>query len=120
VNSKFFQKEKGFFRCMQKMDPIHLQTKLSRILFENLAYEVSSQHRFASARLCPQGIGDACPQKDSLADAWAWFDLGGNPCMGWVPYYYLKIVSNQPVDVMDYLPIHLVGVLVECSISNST
>jgi hypothetical protein len=29
----------------------------------------------------------------------------------WVPYYYLKIVSNHPVDVMDYLPMHLVGVL---------
>lgn len=25
----------------------------------------------------------------------------------WVPYYYLKVVSNQPVDVMDYLPYHL-------------
>jgi hypothetical protein len=25
----------------------------------------------------------------------------------WVPYYYLKLVSNQPVDVMDYLPYHL-------------
>lgn len=29
----------------------------------------------------------------------------------WVPYYYLRIVSNQPVDVMDYLPFHLVGIL---------
>ncbi len=29
----------------------------------------------------------------------------------WVPYYYLKVVSNQPVDVMDYLPYHLIGVL---------
>lgn len=25
----------------------------------------------------------------------------------WAPYYYLKVVSNQPVDVMDYLPYHL-------------
>jgi len=29
----------------------------------------------------------------------------------WAPYYYLKIVVGQPVDVMDYLPFHLIGVL---------
>jgi hypothetical protein len=29
----------------------------------------------------------------------------------WAPYYYLKVVARQPVDVMDYLPYHLVGVL---------
>jgi hypothetical protein len=28
----------------------------------------------------------------------------------WVPYYYLK-VAQQSVEVMDYLPFHLVGVL---------
>lgn len=28
----------------------------------------------------------------------------------WAPYYYLKVVG-QPVDLMDYLPLHLVGVL---------
>lgn len=28
----------------------------------------------------------------------------------WVPYYYFKVVLGQPVDVMDYLPLHLVGV----------
>jgi hypothetical protein len=28
----------------------------------------------------------------------------------WAPYYYLKVVG-QPVDVMDYLPYHLIGVL---------
>ncbi len=28
----------------------------------------------------------------------------------WVPYFYLK-VAQQPVEVMDYLPFHLVGVL---------
>jgi hypothetical protein len=27
----------------------------------------------------------------------------------WAPYYYLKVVG-QPVDLMDYLPLHLVGV----------
>jgi hypothetical protein len=29
----------------------------------------------------------------------------------WAPYYYLKVVARQPVDVMDYLPYHLIGVL---------
>ncbi len=29
----------------------------------------------------------------------------------WAPYYYLKVVANQPVDVMDYLPYHLIAVL---------
>ena len=29
----------------------------------------------------------------------------------WAPYYYLKIFGGQPVDVMDYLPYHLAGVL---------
>jgi hypothetical protein len=28
----------------------------------------------------------------------------------WAPYYYLKVVG-QPVDMMDYLPYHLIGVL---------
>jgi hypothetical protein len=29
----------------------------------------------------------------------------------WAPYYYFKVVLGQPVDVMDYLPLHLIGVL---------
>lgn len=29
----------------------------------------------------------------------------------WVPYYYFQIIAGQPVDMMDYLPFHLVGVL---------
>jgi hypothetical protein len=29
----------------------------------------------------------------------------------WAPYYYLKVVARQPVELMDYLPYHLVGVL---------
>ena len=29
----------------------------------------------------------------------------------WVPYYYLKIVAQQSVDVMNFLPYHLAGVL---------
>ena len=29
----------------------------------------------------------------------------------WVPYLYLKLVMGQPVEVMSYLPFHLIGVL---------
>jgi hypothetical protein len=29
----------------------------------------------------------------------------------WVPYLYSKLVLGQPVDVMNYLPYHLTGVL---------
>lgn len=29
----------------------------------------------------------------------------------WVPYLYLKLVMEQPVEVMNFLPFHLTGVL---------
>jgi polyferredoxin len=29
----------------------------------------------------------------------------------WAPYFYLKLITQQPVDVMYYLPFHLAGVL---------
>lgn len=29
----------------------------------------------------------------------------------WTPYFYLKLIAQQPVDVMNYLPYHLTGVL---------
>ena len=29
----------------------------------------------------------------------------------WAPYFYLKLIAQQPVDVMSYLPYHLAGVL---------
>lgn len=29
----------------------------------------------------------------------------------WVPYLYSKLVMGQPVEVMDYLPFHLTGVM---------
>jgi hypothetical protein len=29
----------------------------------------------------------------------------------WVPYLYLKLVMGQPVEAMNFLPFHLVGVL---------
>jgi hypothetical protein len=29
----------------------------------------------------------------------------------WVPYLYSKMVMGQPVNVMSYLPFHLIGVV---------
>jgi hypothetical protein len=29
----------------------------------------------------------------------------------WTPYFYLRAVVHQPVEVMDYLPYHLAGIL---------
>lgn len=29
----------------------------------------------------------------------------------WMPYFYLKVITQQPVEVMNYLPYHLTGVL---------
>ena len=29
----------------------------------------------------------------------------------WAPYFYLKLIAQQPVDVINYLPYHLTGVL---------
>lgn len=29
----------------------------------------------------------------------------------WVPYLYSKLIMGQAVEVMDYLPFHLMGVL---------
>ena len=29
----------------------------------------------------------------------------------WAPYFYLKLIAQQPVDVMNFLPYHLTGVL---------
>jgi hypothetical protein len=29
----------------------------------------------------------------------------------WVPYFYLRLIAQQPVDVLNFLPFHLAGVL---------
>ena len=29
----------------------------------------------------------------------------------WAPYFYLKLIAQQPVDVMNFLPFHLTGIL---------
>jgi hypothetical protein len=53
-------------------------------------------------------LGIPKPQKTRLqllGHGLIWFGI-----FLWAPYYYLKIVVGQPVDVMDYLPYHLIGV----------
>ncbi len=54
-------------------------------------------------------LGMSKPQKTRLqmiAHALIWAGI-----LVWVPYYYLKVVAGQPVDVVNYLPYHLTGVL---------
>lgn len=31
--------------------------------------------------------------------------------LAWTPYFYIKFATTQPVDVMNYLPYHLTGIL---------
>lgn len=54
-------------------------------------------------------LGQPSPQKSRLqllGHGLIWSGI-----LVWALYYYLKIVVGQPVDVMDYLPFHLIGVL---------
>lgn len=54
-------------------------------------------------------LGIPKPQKTRLqlfGHGLIWFGI-----LVWAPYYYLKIVVGQSVDVMDYLPFHLICVL---------
>ena len=36
--------------------------------------------------------------------------------LAWAPYFYLRAVVHLPVEVMDYLPYHLTGILVGISL----
>ena len=38
----------------------------------------------------------------------------------WAPYFYLRAVAHQPVEVMDYLPYHLAGILGGISLLGSS
>ncbi len=53
---------------------------------------------FASAHLCPQGIGDTETQKDPLAVAWAWGDLGWDSCVGTVLLFQGHCWSTRECD----------------------
>lgn len=54
-------------------------------------------------------LGMAPPKKSVLHTAGHALILGG--ILVWVPYLYLKLITGQPVEVMNYLPFHLTGVL---------
>ena len=49
------------------------------------------------------------PQKNSLSRAGHGMIFLG--ILVWAPYYYLKVIAQHPVDVSQFLPYHLVGVL---------
>jgi membrane protein DedA with SNARE-associated domain len=52
---------------------------------------------------------ETAPEKNTLrmiGHALIWLGVGV-----WIPYFFLKYVSHQPVEVMRFLPFHLTGVL---------
>ena len=59
--------------------------------------------------LARKDLGLASPRRNLLHLAGHGLVLLG--ILVWVPYLYLKLVMEQPVDVMNYLPFHLIGVL---------
>ena len=54
-------------------------------------------------------LGMAPPKKSVLHTAGHALILAG--ILVWAPYLYSKLVMGQPVEVMNYLPFHLTGVL---------
>lgn len=54
-------------------------------------------------------LGMLPPKKNTLHTAGHILILLG--ILVWAPYLYLKLVLMQPVEVMDFLPFHLTGVL---------
>ena len=59
--------------------------------------------------LARKEIGDSAPKKNRLRTIGHSLIYVG--VLVWAPYFYLKLISHQSVDVMDYLPFHLMGVL---------
>jgi hypothetical protein len=54
-------------------------------------------------------LGVALPKKNALHSAGHLMILLG--ILVWAPYLYSKVVLGHPVEVMNYLPYHLIGVL---------
>jgi len=54
-------------------------------------------------------LGILPPKKSRLRSLGHGLTIAGT--LVWAPYYYLKVVAEKPVDVMNYLPYHLTGVL---------
>ena len=59
--------------------------------------------------LARRELGIAAPNKNVLRTAGHSRIFIG--ILMWLPYFYLKLIAQQPVDVMDFLPFHLTGVL---------
>ncbi len=59
--------------------------------------------------LARRELGLAAPKKNALRTAGHNLIFLG--ILVWLPYFYLKLLTGQPVDVMNFLPYHLTGVL---------
>lgn len=59
--------------------------------------------------LARQEMGELVPQRNRLRMVGHGLIYLG--VLVWVPYFYVKLIVEQPLDVMDYLPFHLAGVL---------
>ena len=59
--------------------------------------------------LARKELGIAAPKKNALRTAGHSLIFFG--ILVWLPYFYLKLIARQPVEVMDFLPFHLTGVL---------
>ena len=58
--------------------------------------------------LARREMGMSPPQKNRMQTIGHGLIFAG--ILVWAPYFYLKFVAQQPIDVMDYLPYHLAGV----------
>lgn len=59
--------------------------------------------------LARKELGMSLPQKNRMQTIGHGLIFAG--ILVWIPYFYLKIIAQQTVEAMDYLPYHLVGVL---------
>jgi len=82
------------------------QTSMSWYLLLHLLGVIGGSRLRAFAR---KELGILPPKKSRLRSLGHGLTFTGT--LVWVPYYYLKVVAEKPVDVMNYLPYHLTGVL---------
>ena len=59
--------------------------------------------------LARQEMGAPPPQRSRLQMLGHGLIFAG--ILVWTPYIYLKVIAQQPVEVMDFLPFHLAGIL---------
>ena len=82
------------------------QPSMSWYLLLHLAGVMSGSRLRAFAR---KELGMLPPKKSRLRSLAHGLTFAG--ILVWAPYYYLKIVAQQSVDVMNFLPYHLAGLL---------